>query len=35
MSGTWNRRTLGIGLVAVLTALGLLAKSFGVVGAAQ
>ena len=35
MSTTWNRRTLGIALVAVLTALGLIATSFGRVGIAQ
>ena len=35
MSCTWKRRTLGIALVAMLTALGLLAKPFGIVGAAQ
>jgi hypothetical protein len=33
MSGTWNRRALGIALIAVVTALGLLAKP--PVGAAQ
>ena len=33
MSATWNRRTFGIALVAVVTALGLLANP--VVGAAQ
>jgi len=35
MSITWNHRTLGIALVAVVTALGLLARPFGLVGTAQ
>jgi hypothetical protein len=35
MSITWNRRILGVALVAVLTALGLPAKPSGIVSAAQ
>ena len=35
MTITWSRRTLGIALVAVFTALALLAKPLGIVGAAQ